>query len=205
MDVALRDGQLFVTHDPSDVDPGALLRDLYLDPLEEIARANGGRIYGAAVPPLQLLIDVKSAPAAAYEALEELLAGYDDLVTSWADDAAAIRAVTVVVSGNRATERIRARSVRRVSLDGRIWDDRIAFTPVVMPLVSVDWEEDVDARDRMASARRMVEQVHAEGRALRFWGTPDDPELWTSLRALGVDFIGADDVPALARFAGLDR
>jgi len=42
--------------------------------------------------------------------------------------------------------------------------------------------------------------VHAQGRQLRFWNTPDRPDVWRTLRDADVDIIGADNLPALRAF-----
>src|SRR6516165_11995665 len=44
-DVYLIDGKLLVAHDRKDVKPDRTLEALYLDPLRERAKANGGRVY----------------------------------------------------------------------------------------------------------------------------------------------------------------
>ena len=48
--------------------------------------------------------------------------------------------------------------------------------------------------------RELAEQMHGEGRKLRFWGTPDDPAIWRELQAAGIDLIGTDDLDALQAF-----
>src|SRR5262245_24855387 len=44
-DVFLTDGRLLVGHERKDLRPERTLESLYLDPLRERARANGGRVY----------------------------------------------------------------------------------------------------------------------------------------------------------------
>ena len=39
------DGQLLVAHDMEDVQEGLTLQSLYLDPLRERVKQNGGRVY----------------------------------------------------------------------------------------------------------------------------------------------------------------
>jgi hypothetical protein len=46
----------------------------------------------------------------------------------------------------------------------------------------------------------LVAQAHAQGRRLRFWATPDKPEVWQVLRAEGVDLIGTDHLAGLRDF-----
>src|SRR5881397_251224 len=59
-DIWLVDGKLLVAHDRNQVEPERTLQALYLDPLRERARRNGGRVYPHG-PEVILLVDVKSA------------------------------------------------------------------------------------------------------------------------------------------------
>src|ERR1051325_3525686 len=58
-DIHLVNGQLGVAHDRSQVKTNRTLQSLYLDPLRERVRKNGGRVY-AGGPECTLLIDFKS-------------------------------------------------------------------------------------------------------------------------------------------------
>src|SRR5436305_12662245 len=58
-DIWLVDGKLLVAHDRNQVKPERTLQALYLDPLRERARRNGGRVYPNG-PEVILLVDVKS-------------------------------------------------------------------------------------------------------------------------------------------------
>jgi hypothetical protein len=46
----------------------------------------------------------------------------------------------------------------------------------------------------------LVAQTRAQGRRLRFWATPDTPEVWQVLREEGVDLIGTDHLVGLRDF-----
>ena len=50
----------------------------------------------------------------------------------------------------------------------------------------------------------IVEKTHAKGRRLRFWATPENTDLWRTLRAAGVDLIGTDDLKKLSNFLRQD-
>jgi len=201
VDVFLVDGALLVAHEADEVSPSVTLRGLYLDPLRAIVSRNGGSAYSDSNQPLQLLVDVKSEAGPTYRALHETLQDYTDILTSWTNTGAGPGPVVVVLSGNRATRLVESEPVRYVALDGRAEEDRSAMTADVMPLVSVDWEsvEAQSENERLAAARSLVERFHAEGRKVRFWGTPDRAALWRSLVAMGVDYIGTDDPRRLQR------
>jgi hypothetical protein len=46
----------------------------------------------------------------------------------------------------------------------------------------------------------LVAKAHAQGRRIRFWATPDRPEVWRELLEADVDLINADDLEGLERF-----
>src|SRR5262249_42721742 len=58
-DVFLEKDQLLVAHTRLDLRPERTLEKLYLDPLRERIKANGGRVYKGG-PPVWLLVDVKT-------------------------------------------------------------------------------------------------------------------------------------------------
>ena len=201
VDVVLRDRELYVAHGPEDVNERITLRSAYLDPLATMAP--GGRpLYGQGRPPLQLLVDVKTDADSTYAVLHDVLSEYAPFLTSWIDDVEQPGAVTVVISGNRAIDRMRNQSLRYAAVDGRVLDDRDNVGPELMPLVSEDWDRlgPPDRNARLTRAARVVEQMHAEGRRVRFWATPEDEELWASLVGMGVDYIGTDQFDRLDRF-----
>lgn len=197
VDVVLLDGELYVAHGAEDVSPGTTptLTSLYLDPLRKVVRENGGMVYGRSDPPLQLLVDVKTEANETYAALQDVLSRYGDILTEWTNGIPSPGAVSVVLSGNRAVELIERAPVRYVAIDGRVLDDRRGVAPEAMPLVSEDWERlgPPNEEARLAAARSVVERMHAEGRKVRFWATPESEELWQSLIAMGVDYIGTDE------------
>src|SRR5437660_12928956 len=67
-DVFLVDGKLLVGHTPADLKPGQTLEALYLDPLRDRVRANGGKVYRGG-PSFWLLVDVKTEANSTYAAL----------------------------------------------------------------------------------------------------------------------------------------
>jgi hypothetical protein len=200
VDVVLVDGEIFVAHGLAEVRRSDTLARLYLEPLRALASANGGRVYAVADESLQLLIDVKSSAEETYRALDEQLGAYDEVFTRWTKDGARRGPVTVVLSGNRAVDLVLADTVRYVTLDGRIDEERSSFSVDAMPLVSIDWAMlEGSPTARLDAARSWIDLVHGENRRVRFWGTPDRGPVWSSLIALGADHIGADDVALLER------
>nr|MBA3481280.1 hypothetical protein [Pirellulales bacterium] len=115
--------------------------------------------------------------------------------------------VDVIITGNRPIDAIAADKSRRVAIDGRLADLNRETPKEVMPLVSESWTGHFKWRGQgpMPAAERerlreIADQVHEQGRRLRFWSTPDDPAVWKELQAAGGDFVGTDDLDALRNF-----
>ena len=205
-DVWLVDGRLLVAHDRADAKPDRTLQALYLDPMRERVRRNGGRLYPAG-PSAILLIDVKSDAEATYAALREVLKEYGDMLTVFRNGSVQIKAITVIISGNRAAKTIAAESVRYAAVDGRIEDLESNAPGSLIPLVSDNWTKvfkwhgtDPLPDDERHHLKQIVEKAHAQGRKVRFWATPDKPEVWTALFDAGVDLINTDDLAGLQKF-----
>jgi len=205
-DVWLVDGQLLVAHDRNRAKPERTLQALYLDPLREQIARNGGRVYRDG-PTCVLMIDVKSGAAETYAALRTVLVRYADLLTTFTPTNTTEHALTVILSGNRAVALVAAEPLRYLALDGRLTDLESNPPVSLFPLISDNWKPHFDwrgrgpfPRDQAERLRRLVNQVHQQGRRLRFWAAPDSPAGWRELEHAGVDVIGADDLAGLAAF-----
>jgi hypothetical protein len=205
-DVFLVNGELLVGHTWLDLRPGRTLEKLYLAPLAQRVKANKGQVYGRG-PPFFLLVDVKTSAAPTYQALDRLLARYADVLSCCRDGRFERRAVTVVVSGNCARDLIRAQKVRYAAIDGRPGDLDSTVPAHLMPFISASWSSrfrwrgqgpmPAGERERL---REMVKKAHRHGRRVRFWATPERPELWRELRWAGVDLINTDRLGQLRDF-----
>jgi hypothetical protein len=203
-DIWLVDGELLVAHDRGGVDPARTLDRLYLRPLWERFQANGGRIHTEPAA-FTLLIDIKSDGAETFGVLDRKLAEYAPMLTHFTDDATTAGAVTVVISGNRATDVILASSPRRAGIDGRLSDLEGPLNRHQMPLVSDNWTQhfgwmgrgDMPA-DEVSKLEAVVAKAHQRGMRIRFWNIPQTEAVWSRLYDAGVDLLNADDLGRLA-------
>lgn len=205
-DVFLVNGELLVAHTRSEIRPDRTLKRLYLDPLQKRAQAGGGRIWPAG-PSLTLLIDIKADGESAYRALAKVLAEYDDIVSVVRDGRLEAKAVTVIVSGERAWQTISGDTIRYVGLDGRLTDIGSDLPSHLVPLISDNWQLNFRWRGEgeFPPAEReklntIVRQAHERGRRVRFWATPESVPLWRELLAADVDLVNTDDLAGLERF-----
>ena len=205
-DVFLVDDKLLVGHGRAELRPERTLEALYLEPLKERVRANGGRVYPGG-PEFTLLIDVKSEAKATYRVLSRVLAGYAEMLTRGRDGQVTQGAVTAIVSGNRAKSLIEADSPRYAAIDGRLADLASTKPAALVPLISDNWNNHFRWRGHgpMPEAERrklgaITAQAHQAGRRVRFWATPEAASVWAELHAAGVDLINTDDLPGLREF-----
>lgn len=205
-DIYLVDGELRVGHDPWQLRPGRELESLYLKPLADRARANGGSVYPQEARFI-LLVDIKREATAVYPVLDRLLTRYRDVLTGWEDGRRREGAVTVIVSGDRPRALMESDPTRYCAIDGRPDDLGGSASAELVPLISENWRKlfrwrgegpfpDPEQR-RLA---QLVEQAHKEKRLLRFWAVPDNAAGWHVLYDAGVDLINTDDLPGLAVF-----
>jgi len=198
-DVFLVDGELRVAHDLKDARPGKTLRSMYLEPLAQRVRANGGRVYPGGLE-VWLLIDVKQDGEKAWQAIRRELKEFQFMLAK-ADKPGAVR---VVISGDRAVASISGDPDRLAGLDGRLGDLPSRYTYSQMPMVSASWMDHFKYRgtplgetERM-TLRSLVRQVHREGRRIRFWGVPDTPVYWQETLDADVDFVNTDNPAKVA-------
>jgi hypothetical protein len=205
-DVFLTNGQLLVGHTAAELKPGRTLEALYLDPLRERVRANGGKVYRDG-PPFWLLVDVKTEAKATYAALHDVLAKYADLFTAVDGGKVEPKAITVVVSGNMAKEAMAAQAKRYAGYDGRATDLDSDVPAHLMPWVSDNWTKTFKwmgdgpmPEAERAKLRDFVARAHRHGRLVRLWATPEKAAVWQELRAAGVDLINTDQLADLRKF-----
>ena len=210
-DIWLVDGQLLVAHDLADVKSARTLQALYLDPLRERIRQNGGHVFTNAVS-FTLMIDVKSAAEPTYVALRKLLPGYTNVLTACTEAGTQTNALTLILTGNRSLELVASEPVRYAAIDGRLVDMNTHPTPQLVPLISENWTQQFKWRgtgafpeEEQSRLRQLVGRVHQQGRRLRFWAIPDTLAGWRELQSAGVDVIGTDDLVGLAKFLQSNR
>lgn len=212
-DVFLVDGELLVAHTPAELDPARTLRSLYLDPLHARVRANHGSVYRGHRRPVQLLIDIKADGVACYRELDRQLRRHHAILSEYAHGRVRLRAVTPVVSGDRAArDPLAAQGQRYAFYDGRPDDLGTPAPASLIPLLSANWNHGFTwqgtgtfpAAER-ARLHAFVAAAHGNGQRVRFWATPDAPgpareALWSELLAARVDHLNSDDLAGLERF-----
>jgi N-acyl-D-amino-acid deacylase len=210
-DIYLINGQLLVAHERFQTKPEKTLQSLYLDPLRERVKQNGGRVY-ANGPECTLLIDLKTDWKTTYPALREVLKQYSDILTVFRGGSKTTNAITAIITGNRSKEMFAGETERYAAYDGELSDLDSDASPDLIPWISSNWSSsfhwnghgEMPANEK-SKLKDVVTKAHAQGRQVRFWGSPDNPDFWRELLADGVDLINTDKLVELRQFFGSNQ
>ncbi|MBA4190338.1 MAG: hypothetical protein C0467_20315 [Planctomycetaceae bacterium] len=205
-DVWLTKGELLIGHLPFNLKSERSLQKLYLDPLLERVKANGGAVHKGGSQ-FYLLVDVKTNPKTTYAELAKVLEGYADILTVTRDGKTETRAVTVVISGNCDREAITRQGTRYAAIDARPSDLDSDDPAHLVPWISASWSSqfkwngsgDMPEAER-ARLKEFVAKAHKKGRLVRFWAAPDKTAVWRELLAADVDLINTDNLAELRAF-----
>ena len=205
-DIFLTAEGLLVAHEAKELKPGRTLQSLYLDPLRQRIQNGGGRVY-ASGPTFYLLVDVKTEAAATYAALDKLLAGYADILSVTENGKLTEKAVTIILSGNRAIDEITKQTKRYVAIDGRPDDLKKNPAPELVPWISANWTllfrwrgEGPFPEEEKQKLTDLVRQAHEQHRKVRFWATAEKEAVWTELLSANVDLINTDKLADVSHF-----
>ena len=187
-------GELLVAHDKEELPGAPTIDDAYLQPLVNIFQQNAGRAWKDSDDLLILLVDIKSSYDPALYILIEKLKQYPEVF----DPEVNPFSVRVVISGNRPSVNRFIYYPSMIQFDG----DKTSYTPEQLEKISMisfnfrnfsRWNGRApmpeEERERLL---KVIADVHALGKPIRFWGAPDGPTAWEAFHTMGVDYINTD-------------
>lgn len=204
-------GELWVAHTRFELLAKRRLRELYLEPLRKRLGAKGS-VHGDSLANeggFLLLVDFKEKGERCLELLLDELAPLRPYLTRREAGVVVPGELTVIVSGARPVDALRALDPAYAFLDGRPGEPDPAS---VAPLVSASWrsrfewrggDEAPPTQDRVR-LRADAATAQERGQLLRYWALPHDEELWRFARDAGVTLLQADDLARLAAFLGAE-
>jgi len=125
-DIYLVDGKLLVAHNFTQVKPERTLQALYLGPLRQRIKQNGGHVYPGG-PQVTLLIDLKTKWQTIYPALRTVLKEYSDIITTFEGDVTHTNAILAIITGDADAVVAAADHSRR--LHAEVPDSTLAVLP----------------------------------------------------------------------------
>lgn len=199
-DIFLFNNALLVGHDSSQLTPSRNLENLYLQPMAESIRRNGGHIYQDSTRTLQFLIDLKTDAYATLPPLIKLLEQYPSVIHN--------RSIRVVISGNRPADSLYHRYPSYIWFDGTLGQSYSARSLSRIAMLSEGFEklskwkdpaEKFSEEDRQ-KIRQLVTQAHGLDKKVRLWAIPDHELSWKEMMQLEIDLLNTDRIADLADF-----
>jgi hypothetical protein len=198
VDVFLANNELLVGHFFWEVKPERTLESLYLLPLSKLNKE--GRLKN-----IWLMVDIKSNEVErSAMILDQQLRRYPGLFARVGekDDAP----VKVLLSGNMPREWVCSGKSNLLRLDGREGELGNAEQAAIFPWVSEPWSKHFSWKGKgpiseieKNKLKTMALKAASAKQQLRFWGAPDLPECWKIQADSGVQRIGTDNLPGLAK------
>ncbi len=203
-DLWLIDGELYVSHDRPEPNPAITFRNLYLRPLIERIKANGGKVYPESDRPFYLMVDCKREGEAMYKVLKEQMEPYKEYFCSVDNGVYKEGPVLFFLSGDRPKQSLPQETSRFTFLDGQLRDLDAGVPATLAPVVSDNyadfftWDGQGEMpADELQKMRDIIARVHEQGKLFRWWGAPDTPVFKRFFLREGVDLVGADDLNGL--------
>ena len=197
-DIFLHNGELYVAHEEQEILPSRTLDNLYLEPLQAKIKLHDGAVYPKNKT-LNFLIDLKTDGIPTLQLLVKKLKKYPTLT--------ACKSLTITISGSVPDLARWNEFPNYIYFDGR---PAITYTPEQLKRISIisdDFKQYTKWNGKgtlTAPDKKKIEteiaNVHALGKKIRFWATPDIVNAWITLQKLKVDYIGTDNVTELASF-----
>jgi alkaline phosphatase len=198
-DVFLHNDELVVAHTPQEIDPQKTLENLYLKPLSGKVSQHGGYVYPDQQKLLTLMIDLKTEGDPTLKVLVQKIKQHPALTSS--------PTLRIAISGNVPDTSLWRNYPSFIWFDGRPGIQYSAKHLQRVAFISTDFKRYSEWNGKgllvaadVSKLKSLRDAVHAQGKKLRFWGTPDFKNTWLTMIKLEIDIIGTDHVNELGDF-----
>ena len=196
-DVFWHGEQLLVGHNVEDLTPERTFDAMYVQPIVQVVRANGGKAWPNSPDRLILMVELKSATEPELSEVIDLLGKYPDVFCG--------DAVQLVITGNTPAPGNFDSYPHWVYFDGDIRENytpaqlaRIGMVSNSFRLFAKKWNGKGRMLDpELDAVNAAIAKVHAWDKPIRFWEAPEGTTAYFTFWKLGVDIINTDK-PAVA-------
>ncbi len=204
-DVYYSDGVLLVGHDKKDLRAERTLQAMYITPIINLFKQNGGKAWLKSDKTFQLLIDLKTSTEPTLSAVVNLVKDYPEVF----DPRTNANAVKIVITGDVPSPANFEKYPEYIFFDGKTDTE---YTPQQLQRVALmsmpffkysQWkgkDRDVFEDEEKAKVQAEIDKAHALGKPIRFWASPDGVVAWSALSEMGVDIINTDHIEVCAAF-----
>lgn len=207
-DFWLVDGQLLVSHDKEDSieDYKGTLKELYLDPLQKRVDEMGS-VHGDGLP-FYLWLDIKDGRDQMHPILRDIVKNYS-MLSSFSRDKTELKPVTIILTGDHESKSsyVEKYEITKMCRDSNHYKMDDPDTDNQWLWYAINWRSMFDWRGDGAITQNeydklvmIVNDIHAKGRRVRFYSTPDMPSYWGLALKVGIDHINTDKLPELNAF-----
>ena len=204
IDVWLHNGKLIVDHDGLGLDGKKDIEELYLLPIIERVKAHHGWVYDGDTTPTIFMVEFKNDPEAGYVVLKQFIDKYKSL---FADRMGRGGPIKLLITGHRPWLSLRTGNELYITADGDINQSTDSLPPYILERVSDPYSSHFSWKGRgtMPKAQKekllyMVKLAHVHNRQIRFYGLPQNENVWRELLNDGVDWINVDKLEKFAIF-----
>jgi len=190
---------LFVGHVFGDIAKKRTLQSLYLDPLNEKIKLNKNKPYKDTTKTLQLLIDIKTDPERTIGKLVAVLNNYTEIINS--------KHIKIVITGNRPSPNKFSNYPSYLFFDGDLEKKYSTIELTRIGLFSADFSQlsiwngkGIMVKNEQNKIDSIIQSIHALGKKIRFYGSPDYMNAWQQFIKMSVDYINTDHISELAKF-----
>jgi len=198
-DLFLQNGILYVAHEKQEIQADRTLENLYLKPLQTFIKKNKGTPYSQSKASLQLLIDLKTEGKTTLPELVKLLEKYPEIINN--------TGISIVISGNKPAAATWSQYPNFIHFDGTPGERYRPQDLQRIGLISASFRKYTQwngkgliVKPELDKIKHLIDSVHYLNKKIRFWATPDNVNTWQTLIALGVDYLGTDDVLGLTNY-----
>ena len=201
-DIFEQNGELLVAHTKDELKTAQTIDELYIAPIVNLFKQNGGKPWKDSEKTLTLLVDLKTPANPTLDILLKKLEAHPTIF----DPAKNPLAVRVIISGNRPDPKDFYKYPSIISFDG----EHLNYTAKEWEKISMislslrehsDWNgKGLFKKDQKTVVDKLIADVHALGKPIRFWATPDGVNAWNMLHNMGVDYINTDAPELCADF-----
>lgn len=198
-------GKFLVGHDQKDLRDDVTFDRLYLEPLINVYRLNGGKPYADSDAAIQLMVEIKSNNTDAYmKAFVAKIKKHPDVF----DPKVNPNACRIVVTGQyEPTPDKFAQYPEYISFDGDFNTSYTADQLKRVAMFSVNFADysiwngkgTLIAKENVA-VQQLIDKAHSFKKPIRFWGAPESLTAWNTFLTMGVDYINTDHPAQCAEF-----